>query len=146
MDFQSHLRNLTIISCPKPVLIDTLQTKPKHRPSFTSLPSYNILTNGLSIWKTFSWSFKDLWTNIFIIAYLNITKIFHLIEEKNLLAIFYATVAPGFWTLQVLILLKMCLLVFRKCTVNSDIFLLQQMLVLIPWINPVFLQEKTAFH
>ena len=41
-----------------------------------------------------------------IIIHLNITKTFHLINSKNLPGEFYATVAPGFWPLSMLILLK----------------------------------------
>ena len=62
-------------------------------------------------------NFKYLWTYLFIITYLNITKTFHLIDGKNLPI--YAKVASGFWTLPVLILLKMCLLIVQKCSVNS---------------------------
>ena len=75
---------------------------------------YNIFTNGHFIWEIFDWQFKDLWTYLSAITYLNITKIFHPINKKNLPGKLYATTAPGFWTMPLLILLKMCWLIFLK--------------------------------
>ena len=60
-------------------------------------------------------------TYLFIITYLNITKTFDLVNSKNLLDI-YATTAPGFWTLPLLISLKMCLLFLLNKCVNSNLF------------------------
>ena len=39
---------------------------------------------------------ENLKTYLFIISYLNITKTFHLINNKNLSGEFYVTTAPGF--------------------------------------------------
>ena len=49
-------------------------------------PFYIIFTDGLSIW-----------TLPFIITYLNIIKIFHLINSKSTLGRFHATTAPCYW-------------------------------------------------
>ena len=65
-------------------------------------PSYITFTDGLSIW-----------TCPFII-YLNIIKSFHLINSKNILRKSYATTAPCFWRVHLLVLLKMNLRIFFK--------------------------------
>ena len=116
MDPQCHLTSLIIISCPKPVSsthsVDQIWW-------FTSLPLYNIFTNGLSIWETFDQSFRDLWTYLFIITYLNVNKTFHLIDSKNLPGEFYVTTGPGFWALPELILLKNVLSNFSNNLVST---------------------------
>ena len=86
-----------------------------------------------------------MWTYLFIITYLNVTTSFHVIDNKNPPEEFYATTAPGFWTMPVLILLKMCLLTFQKMLCQPCPFPLQQMLHLIARINPVFVQEIAVF-
>ena len=43
---------------------------------------------------------------------INITKIFHFINSKNLLGESYATTAPDFWKMHLLVLLKMYLGIF----------------------------------
>ena len=53
--------------------------------------SYNIFTNGLS--KIFHRWFKDFWTYVFIMIYLNITRTFHLINSKNMPGEFYSILA-----------------------------------------------------
>ena len=79
-----------------------------------SVLQYIIFTDGLSIWEIFDLLFKDLWTYLFIITCLNITKTFYLINSKNVTGEFYAITAPGLWTLPLLILLKICLSIFQK--------------------------------
>ena len=58
--------------------------------------------------KVLTDSLKNLWTYLSTISYLNVTKIFHLINSKNQPGQLYATIAPGFWKMLLLILLKMC--------------------------------------
>ena len=71
-----------------------------------------IFTDGLSTW-----------TYPFIIIDLNIIKTFHLINSKNIPRKFYATTAPCFWKIHLLVLFKMSLWVFfKKCSVNSALF------------------------
>ena len=139
---QCHLTCLIMISCPKSFSsthsVDQIWW-------FSSLSLYNIFTNGLSIWETFDQLFRDLWAYLFIITYLNVTKTFHLIDSKNLPGEFYVTTGPGFWALLELILLKMCLVIFQTIWCQQWLFPLQQMLILISRINPVFIQEITVF-
>ena len=52
-------------------------------------------------------------------------QIFHLINSKNLPGEFYVTIAPGFQTLPLLILLKMCELIFQIMYCQQSPFLLQ---------------------
>ena len=48
---------------------------------------------------------------------------FHLINSKNIPRKFYATTAPCFWKIHLLVLFKMSLWVFfKKCSVNSALF------------------------
>ena len=56
----------------------------------------------------------SIWTYPFIIIYLNIIKFFHLIHSKNKQRKFYATTAPCFWTMPLLVLLKIILWTFFK--------------------------------
>ena len=80
------------------------QTKAARIWSFApTSPLYIIFTDGLS-----------LWTYPFIKRYLNIMKIFHLINSKNTLGKLYATNAPGFWIMHLLVLLKITLMIFFK--------------------------------
>ena len=87
----------------------------------------------------------NLRTYLFIITYINITTGFHHIDSKNLPGEFYATTVPGFWKLSVIILLKMCLVIFQKMYCQQCPFSLQQMLLLISRISPIFIQEITVF-
>ena len=90
-------------------------------------PFYIIFSDGLSIW-----------TYPFMIIYLNIIKICDLISSKNILGKFYATTAPCFWTMHLLVLLKMILrMFFKKYSVNSD----HQMLFLISRINRLYARD-----
>ena len=54
---------------------------------------------------------------------INITKTVHLINSKILQGEFYATTAPGFWKMNLVILLKMCLKFFYKNVMSSVPFL-----------------------
>ena len=45
--------------------------------------------------KVLTDNFKNLWTYLSTISYLNITKIFHLINSKNQPGQLYVTIAPG---------------------------------------------------
>ena len=108
---------------PKICFLNTLCRPNEKQPKFwcftSTSPFYNIFTNGLSIWENFDWQFKDLWTYLFIITCLNLTKTLHLISSKNLSGEFYVTTASGFWTLPLIILLKMCRLIFQKNALSA---------------------------
>ena len=62
------------------------------------------------------------WTYPFIIKYFNIIKTFHLINSKNILGKFYAKTAPCLLTMHLLLLLKISLRIFFKCSINSALF------------------------
>ena len=92
-----------------------------------TFPFKTFLTDNLKIY---------VWTYLFIIADLNVTKNFHIISSKNPYGEFYARTAPGFWAPPMLILSKMSLLIFQKMYCQQCPSLLQRMLFLIPWKNP----------
>ena len=92
-------------------------------------PFYIIFTDGLSIW-----------TYQFITMYLNTIKPFYLINNKNNWK-FYATTAPCFWTMHLLVLLEMSLKIFFKKNALIVPFLLHQMLSLISKINRFYTKD-----
>ena len=95
---------------------------------------YIIFTDGLSIWAYPC-----------IIMYLNIIKTFHLIGSKNILGTLYATNAPGFWIMHLLVLLKMTLMIFfKKCSVNNAL-IVDRMLFLGSKINRLHTRDY-YFH
>ena len=119
------LFNKLIISWTKSVSFTYSVRQVKKQPKFwrftSTSPFWDIFTNGFSIWENFDWYFKDLWTYLFITTYLNITKAFYLFSSKNLSGEFYATTAPGFWTLP-LYLIKNLGIDFSKNALPAVLF------------------------
>ena len=94
-------------------------------------PFYIIFIDGLSIW-----------TYPFITMYLNVIKTFHLFNSKNILGKFYATTAPCFWKMHLLVLLKLQPFWFySKKEVLAVSFLLHQMLLLSSRINHLYKRD-----